>query len=145
MHSVTRRRVLVSTVTLLGASLTTQAEAATGSVRLHIVSGGFIVGVGGGNGVLSFRGAQYPLTLSGISVGATIGVAGADLVGAAHHLHAVRDIEGAYTAASAGIAVAGGATAIQLSNARGVVLQLQGRQVGFKFSLALSGLTIALT
>lgn len=144
MYSLTRRNLLASTVTLLGASLTTEAEAATGSIRLHVVSGGFIVGVGGGSGVLTFRGVQYPLTLSGVSVGATIGVAGADLVGTASNLHTVRDIEGAYTAGSAGVAVAGGGAVMELSNAHGVVLRVRGRQVGFKFSLAVSGLSIAL-
>ena len=144
MYSITRRNLLASTVTLLGALLATEAEAATGAIRLHVVSGGFIVGIGGGSGVLSFRGVRYPLTLSGVSVGATIGLSGADLVGTAANLHDVHDIEGAYTAGSAGVAVAGGAGVVQLSNARGVVLHLQGRQVGFKFSLAVSGLSIAL-
>jgi hypothetical protein len=113
-------------------------------VELHIVSGGFIVGVGGGSGVLRFRGIRYPLTVGGVSLGATIGVSGADLVGTAFHLHDPHDIEGTYSAASAGLAVAGGAGVVQLSNSRGVVLRLAGRQVGFKVSLAVSGLTISL-
>jgi hypothetical protein len=33
---------------------------------------------------------------------------------------------------------------VQLSNSRGVLLRLSGRQVGFKLSLAVSGLTISL-
>ena len=144
MKNPTRRSILISAAAFAGLGLSTSAEAATGSVRLKIVSGGFIVGVGGGSGVLIFRGVRYPLSVGGVSLGATIGVSGTELVGEAFHLHDPRDIEGTYSAASAGLAVAGGAGVVQLSNSRGVLLRLSGRQVGFKLSLAVSGLTISL-
>ena len=144
MKNPTRRSILISAAAFAGLGLSTSAEAATGSVRLKIVSGGFIVGVGGGSGVLIFRGVRYPLSVGGVSLGATIGVSGTELVGEAFHLHDPRDIEGTYSAASAGLAVAGGAGVVQLSNSRGVLLHLSGHQVGFKLSLAVSGLTISL-
>jgi hypothetical protein len=144
MNSLTRRRVLISAAAVLGASAPWPAEAATGHISMKILSAGFVFGAGGGNGVLTFRGAQYPFNVGGVSLGATIGVSGVDLVGVAHHLHDARDIEGSYSAAGAGVAVAGGVTTMTLSNARGVVLNLRGRQVGFKLSLALGGLTITL-
>ena len=114
MKNLTRRSVLISAAAFAGLGLSTSAEAATGSVRLKIVSGGFIVGVGGGSGVLIFRGVRYPLSVGGVSLGATIGVSGTELVGEAFHLHDPRDIEGTYSAASAGLAVAGGAGVVQL-------------------------------
>jgi len=144
MKNLTPRSILISAAAFAGIGLSTSAEAATGSVRLKIVSGGFIVGVGGGSGVLIFRGVRYPLSVGGVSLGATIGVSGTELIGEAFHLHDPRDIEGTYGAASAGLAVAGGAGVVQLSNSRGVLLRLSGRQVGFKLSLAVSGLTISL-
>jgi lipid-binding SYLF domain-containing protein len=144
MNSFSRRRILVSAAAAVGVGLTTEAEAATGYIRLHVVSAGFILGVGGGDGVLQFQGRSYPLTLGGLSVGATIGISGADLVGTVHHLHDFRDIAGTYTAAGAGVAIAGGAAVADLSNARGVLLRLRGKQVGFKFSIAAGGLTIGL-
>jgi hypothetical protein len=144
MKSLTRRGVLVSGAALAVGGISGTAEAATGSVSLHIVSAGFIIGVGGGDGVLMFRGVNYPLSLGGISAGATIGVSSADLVGRAYHLHDPHDIEGVYSAIGAGVAVAAGATAVTLQNSKGVVLRLQGRQVGFKISFALSGMTINL-
>jgi hypothetical protein len=79
-----------------------------------------------------------------VSLGVTIGVSGVELFGTATGLHVPGDIQGTYTAAGAGLAVAGGGTAVTLSNGRGVVLNLQGRQVGFKLSLAVGGLTISL-
>ena len=90
-----------------------------------------------------FKGQQHRLTVGGVSAG-TIGVAGMDLVGTASNLRTAADIAGAYSAVSGGIAIAGGARAATLQNAKGVVLQLQGPQIGFEASLSLSGLTTAL-
>ena len=118
------------------------ASADSGTVRLNITKAGFIVGVGGGSGVLHFRGNNYRLRVGGISAG-TIGVAGADLVGTAKNLHRASDIAGVYSAASASIAVAGGGKVVTLQNSNGVVLTLRGRQVGFEASLSLSGMTLS--
>ena len=119
-----------------------QSSAETGSVRLKITKVGFIVGVGGGSGTLTFQGRTYRLSVGGVSAG-TIGVAGADLVGTASNLRTAADIAGTYSAASAGIAVAGGAKVATLQNSNGVVLTLRGQQVGFAASLSVSGLTIS--
>lgn len=132
---------VVTAVILTG--VPSQSYAETGSVRLKITKVGFIVGVGGGSGILHFKGKNYRLSIGGVSAG-TIGVAGADLVGTASNLRTAADIAGTYSAVSAGIAVAGGAKAATLQNSNGVVLQLQGRQVGLEASLSLSGLTISL-
>jgi hypothetical protein len=132
---------VVTAVMLTG--VPSQSYAETGSVRLKITKVGFIVGVGGGSGVLHFKGKNYRLSIGGVSAG-TIGAAGADLVGTASNLRTAADIAGTYSAVSAGVAVAGGAKAATLQNSNGVVLQLQGRQVGLEASLSLGGLTISL-
>ena len=144
MKNITRRSLIVSGAALATGSLLSPAEAATGSIAMHIFSAGFIFGVSGGSGVLTFRGHQFPLTIGGISAGATIGASGTDLVGTASHMHNPGDIEGIYSALGAGMSVAGGRSAAQLSNARGVILRLRGRQVGFMFSLDLSGMNISI-
>jgi len=120
-----------------------ESYADSGSVHLKISKVGFIVGVGGGTGTLSFKGKHYRLNVGGVSAG-TIGVAGAELVGTASNLHSPEDIVGTYSAASAGIAVAGGVKGATLQNSKGVILTLRGRQVGFEASLSLSGMTIDL-
>lgn len=124
--------------------LATPAHAATGAIRIRIVKAGFIFGVGGGSGALTFRGTTYPLQVGGVSLGATFGVAEAELIGTATRLTRAQDIAGTYTALGAGVAVAGGATAVTLQNSRGVVLSLTGRQVGFQFSVALSGMNLSI-
>jgi hypothetical protein len=133
--------IVTASVILAGATARTYAD--TGSVRLKVTKVGFIVGVGGGSGVLHFKGHSYRLSVGGVGIG-TIGAAGADLVGTARNLRTAADIAGTYSAASASVAVAGGAKAVTLQNSNGVVLTLQGRQVGFEASLSLSGLTISL-
>jgi lipid-binding SYLF domain-containing protein len=131
----------VAAAVLVTATLPSKAE--TGSVRFRVTKAGFILGVGGGTGVLHFRGKNYPLRVSGISAG-TIGVAQADLVGTAHNLRTATDIAGTYTAGSASVAVAGGAKVARLQNANGVVLELHGAQAGFELSLNLGGATVTM-
>jgi len=132
---------LAMAVILTAAPSLSYAE--TGSVSMRISKVGFIVGVGGGSGTLTFKGKQYRLSIGGVSAG-TIGVASMNLVGRATNLRTAADIAGSYSVASAGLAVVGGAKVATLQNANGVVLQLQGRQVGFEASVAVSGLTISL-
>ena len=64
---------------------------------------------GGGRGVLTFRGKQYPFTVSGMSVGFTIGASTTKLVGRALNLRSPGDLAGSYAAGGAGGAFAAGA------------------------------------
>lgn len=143
LFRVIRLGSAIMVVVALLAGSASQSYAETGSVRLKITKVGFIVGVGGGSGTLTFQGRQYRLSIGGVSAG-TIGAAGADLVGTASNLRTAADIVGTYSAVSAGVAVAGGRKAATLQNSKGVVLRLQGRQVGFEASLSLSGMTISM-
>ena len=61
-----------------------------------------------------------------------IGIAEARLSGVAHNLHRPSDIAGTYSVAGAGLAVVGGGQVAQLQNQHGVVLRLQGVQLGFQ-------------
>lgn len=144
MKPISRRSLLISGAALATGGMLSSAEAATGSIAIKIVSAGFIIGVSGGSGVLTFGGQKYPLSIGGVSAGATIGASGTELIGTAYHIHNPHDIEGIYSAAGAGMSVAGGRSVAQLSNAKGVVLRLRGRQVGFMFSIDLSGMNISL-
>jgi hypothetical protein len=144
MNNVTRRGLILSGAGLATAAFVLPAEAASGTVSLHIASAGFIFGVTGGSGTFTFRGQRVPLRVGGISAGALIGVSATDLVGTALNVHSVGDIAGIYSAIGAGMSVAGGRSTAQLSNANGVTLRLHGRQVGFSFSIDLSGMSISL-
>ncbi|MBR0827560.1 hypothetical protein JQ596_18705 [Bradyrhizobium manausense] len=127
-----------------GIGFSTPSRAETGDVAVVFTKGGFIVGVGGGEGVLLFRGKKYPFTVSGMSVGFTVGASTTKLVGRALNLKSPASIEGSYAAGGAGGAVAAGAGAVQLQNANGVILQLSGPKVGAEVSAAVGGVTIRL-
>lgn len=118
--------------------------AVTGTVTIEIAKVGFIVGVGGGRGTLVFQGRRYPLRVGGLSFGATIGASKADLVGNAYNLRRASDIAGTYTAIGAGVAAGGGASGIRLQNAKGVVLDLRGRNIGLELNASVSGVEISL-
>ncbi|WP_448045451.1 hypothetical protein [Bradyrhizobium liaoningense] len=126
------------------AGFSTPARAETGEVAVVFTKGGFIVGVGGGEGVLLLRGKRYPFTVSGMSVGFTIGASTTKLVGRALNLRGPASIEGSYAVGGAGGAVAAGAGAVQLQNANGVILQLSGPKIGAEVSAAVGGVTIRL-
>jgi len=134
----------ISLALLAVASLPTTSRAETGSVRVVFTKGGFIVGVGAGRGVLTFRGRHYPFSASGMSVGATIGASTMELVGRARNLRSPGDLVGTYSAIGAGAALAGGAGGVALQNARGVVLELHGVKVGLGLSAAVGGVTISM-
>jgi len=135
--------ILAGALIMAAASTESRAQTGTGTVRIQIVKAGFIVGVGGGKGTLTFNGKSYPLSIGGVSVG-TIGVATVNLQGTARNLRTAADIAGTYGAASASVAIVSGAKVATLKNEKGVVLEVHGVQLGLEASLSLSGMTIAL-
>jgi lipid-binding SYLF domain-containing protein len=137
-------RIALVALFAAAAGISTPSRAETGQVAVVFTKGGFIVGVGGGEGVLVLRGKRYPFTVSGMSVGFTIGASTTKFVGRALNLKGPASIEGSYAAGGAGGAIAAGAGAVQLQNANGVILQLSGPRVGAEVSAAVGGVTIRL-
>ena len=127
---------------LLGVATPSQAQT-TGVVRLHIVKAGFLVGVGGGSGVLTYRGKRYGLAVGGVGIG-SLGIAAVDLAGSASNLRGPASISGTYGGVGASVAFIGGGQVATLRNGNGVVLRLRGVQTGFQVSLGLDGMTISL-
>jgi len=134
---------VVATVTLLGATTTRSRAQTTGRISLHIVKAGFIVGVGGGDGVLLYHGRRYHLAVGGVGVG-SLGIAAVDLRGTASNLRSPVSISGTYGGAGAGATFIAGGQVATLQNGNGVVLRLRGAQIGFQVSLGLAGMTIVL-
>jgi hypothetical protein len=136
---------LMLLVALVGFSTVAAAEdKPSGSIKFEIYKAGLVVGVSGGSGTLTYKGKSYPLSIGGISLGATIGVSKAEFVGDVFHLTAPEDIEGVYSGAQAGVAIAGGPKVAELKNAQGVVLKVKGEQMGIELSLDLNGMSIKL-
>jgi len=145
---MTKYRTRLILIALLGSLATTGLSsptyADTGTVSVVFTKGGFIVGVGGGNGVLTLHGKHYRFTVSGMSLGFTVGASTTKLVGRALNLRSPRDLAGSYAAGGAGGAFAAGAGGVQLQNTNGVILQLSGPKVGAEVSAAVGGVTITM-
>lgn len=131
---------LFAAIALIAAPGALQAQDAT--IEFSIFKAGFIVGVSGGEGTLFHGGRTYPLSIGGVSLGASIGASKANLVGEVYNLRSPYDILGTYSATGAGVAVAGGSRVAELQNSKGVVLKVRGKQIGLELSLDLSGIEI---
>ncbi|MCW2285304.1 hypothetical protein M2323_003201 [Rhodoblastus acidophilus] len=120
------------------------ALADSGAIRLTIVKGGWFLGAHGGSGVLVFHGRRYPLSVGGVDAGLVFGLSKTDFHGRVTHIRTPSDVAGVYGAGGAGAALVVGARVIALTNEKGAVLELQGRQIGLIANLDLSGLVISL-
>ena len=118
--------------------------AETGFVRVIITKRALIIGTGEGTGTLTFLGHGYPLRISGMSFGATIGASRTTLTGHARNMGTPSDIEGTYAAVSSGSALLVGAGGAHLKNDKGVDLLLSGVKVGAEMTVAVGGVTISI-
>jgi hypothetical protein len=141
------RVALVALTAFAGATLSSACYADSGTVSLTIYKAGWIIGGSGGGGALNFRGRSYPLSAGGLDYGLVFGGSKTVLRGRVSNIYQPyqpSDVAGVYGAAGAGLAVGGGARAIVLTNQKGAVLELSGRQVGLMANVDLSGLAITL-
>jgi lipid-binding SYLF domain-containing protein len=134
----------LAVATLLSAAVSLPAHAETGTVRFKFFKAGWFIGAQAGSGILSFRGEMYPFRIGGVSAGLTFGGSSTDLVGTARNMRQASDIEGIYTALGAGVAVGAGARALQMRNAKGVILTLEGKQLGLQLDFDLSGMSVSI-
>ena len=138
------RVALIALLALASAALPSASYADSGAVTLTIYKAGWIIGGSGGGGTLTFRGRTYGLSAGGLDYGLVFGGSKTVLHGRVSNINRPSDIAGVYGAAGAGLAVGGGARAIVLTNQKGAVLELSGRQVGLMANADLSGLAITL-
>ena len=132
-------------IAILGVAPVVDAQGKpSATIEISQWKAGFIIGVGGGGGKMNFKGKSYPLSIGGLRVGATVGVATADLIGNVFNLNKPEDIEGIYTAGQAAIAVAGGVKVWELTNSKGVRMQLRGKQIGLEIAVDFGGMSVKL-
>lgn len=136
------RTVLI--VLIAAVSMPAVSSADSGSVTLTIYKAGWIIGGSGGSGTLNFHGRTYPLSIGGLDYGLVFGGSKTVLRGRVRNITRPSDVAGVYGAAGAGIAVGTGARAIVLTNQKGAVLELTGKQTGLLLNADLSGLAITL-
>jgi hypothetical protein len=140
------RIVRLAAFVLIAAVLPTTSSLAQapGYVRVKLVKAGLMVGAGGGNGVLTYRGRDYPFRISGLSLGVTAGASVSRLEGWASGIRQVGDFAGTYSSVGGGGAFVGGVGGVQLGNEKGVKIALQGPRAGMEFAANLSEVKISL-
>jgi hypothetical protein len=136
------RAALVALVSFAASASASYAD--SGYVTLTIYKAGWIIGGSGGSGTLEFRGRTYARSTGGLDYGLVFGGSKTVLRGRVSNINRPSDVEGVYGAAGAGLAVGTGPRAIVLTNQKGAVLELSGRQVGLMANADLSGLAITL-
>ena len=129
---------------MVSIGLATPSHAITGAVRVTVAKAGFVVGAGGGRGVLSFRHRNYPFTVQGLSLGITAGASVNKLVGRAEYINELGDFNGTYSVVGAGAALIGGVGGVQLRNDKGVTITLQGPRAGLEVSANITKVVITL-
>ena len=141
---MTRLRTLLLALAALLAAAASPARAEDGTVTLQFFKAGWVIGGSYGKGVMSFRGEMYALEVGGLSYGFTFGGSQTTLQGRVRNIRQASDVEGVYGAGSAGAAIIRGAQAVVLTNQKGAILELTGRQTGLIVNLDLSGLALTL-
>ncbi len=137
------RGALVALIALFALGLHS-ARADVGSITLVVFKGGWIIGGSAGHGTLNFHGRRYPLSVGGIDYGLVFGGSRTVLQGRVRNIRQPSDVAGVYAAAGAGLAIIRGVRGIVLTNQKGAVLELTGRQVGLMANVDLSGLAITM-
>lgn len=114
-----------------------------GSLSIDMTS--VAVGVGGswGNGVLRFRGQQYPFKISGMSVG-NVGIATITAVGNVYNMNDVSQFPGNYAAVGAGVSLAGGVAGLKMQNQSGVIIDVYAVQQGVQLNVGPQGFEISM-
>jgi hypothetical protein len=139
-------RLTVALIVLISSGLVKAHSAASQDVpdaTIEFSGGSVAAGVGytWGRGILTYEGKHYPVKVDGLSI-VHVGVSHYTASGAVYHMTQVTDINGVYTAVSAGAAVAGGASATAMKNSKGVVIQFAATHVGLNFNLSPNGVKI---
>jgi hypothetical protein len=145
MHFSSRfRAAFFALAALMGVGLASAVYADSGNIQFKVLKGGWVIGASGGSGSFYFQGNAYPISIGGISAGIVFGASETWFRGTVSHINRPSDVAGVYVAGGAGGAVGGGAQVIVLTNEKGAVLTLSGRQVGLQINADLSGLVISL-
>jgi hypothetical protein len=143
MRSFKFRGALVALVAVMAAAVSS-ARADSGTIRINVFKGGWFVGASAGSGILVFHGQMYPISIGGLSAGLVFGASQTSLSGQVSNIVRPSDVAGVYGAGGAGVAFGGGVGGIVLTNEKGAVLQLSGRQTGLMLNADLSGLAISM-
>ncbi|HXX47261.1 MAG TPA: EipA family protein [Myxococcota bacterium] len=98
-------------------------------------------GISWGSGKLMYKGKSYDIDVQGLTVG-SVGVSSITATGKVYNLSKIEDFDGNYTAAAAGITIAGGTGGTAMQNQNGVQVRITATTKGVSLTLGASGVTM---
>jgi hypothetical protein len=143
LHTKLALVLVLITGIFVGVSSAGAEQMPSGTIELSGGSVAAAVGYTWGNGTLIFKGKKYPIKVQGLSI-VHVGVSDYTASGTVYNLKKLSDIDGVYTAVSAGAALAGGASATAMENSHGVVIQMVATHAGVNLSLGPKGMVVNL-
>jgi hypothetical protein len=136
-----KRIMALMIMAVLGLGLNAaRADEKTPAATLKLSEGSVAAGVGisWGGGTLTYKGKDYPINVTGLSIG-DVGVTKIEAAGKVYNLKKLDDFNGNYTALAAGLTVAGGGSVTGMKNQNGVSVELVSTTQGVKFVLGGGG------
>ncbi len=101
------------------------------------------VGISWGKGTLTYKGKDYPVSVSGLSLG-KVGITKVTATGEVYGLKKLEDFSGNYTSANADITLAGGRSGVTMKNQNGVTVFVSATSKGVDLTIGASGVDIKL-
>jgi hypothetical protein len=150
-----RKLILSLVATILASTVALAADSSAPPVAAEAIPTGYVwfsggsvaVGIGytWGHGTLYYSkdAKQYRFKLSGISI-VDVGVAGINAEGEVYNLTTPADIDGNFSAVTAGLTVIEGGSVAYLKNEKGVVIKLHSQTGGLRFNLSANGVRVTL-
>lgn len=128
----------------IGAYAADAPKVPSGSVNITETQFALIVGGSRGNGVLNYQGKAYPFKISGMSLGANVGVSKVSLAGEVYDMPDPSKFSGTFTKLESSITLGGGVGGTILKNQNGVIMRLTSTSEGVQLNLSSSGVTVKL-
>lgn len=136
---------LIATLVSSGLALAADAKTPSGTVSIDETQFAFIAGGSLGGGTLTYQGKEHPFKLSGLSVGANIGISRMSAKGEVYDLTNLSQFPGTYTKLDVGVALGGGMGGLHLKNENGVIMRLESRTEGLQLNVGtMSGVKVTM-
>ena len=125
----------------LGGGKSSQQEQEPTDAILRLSGGSFAAGIGfsWGEGKLTYKNKEYPVSVNGMSIG-KVGITNSTARGGVYHLQKLTDLDGNYTSAGVGLTLVGGVSVVTtMENQNGVRIDLHSTTRGASITIGAAG------
>lgn len=116
----------------------------SGTVSINETEFGLIISGTTGGGQLTYEGKKYLFKLSGIGLGANVGMSKVAATGEVYDLTDLSKFSGTYSMLEGSLTLGGGRGGTVLRNENGVIMRLKTTSEGLQLNLSASGVKVKL-